>query len=47
MKNTELKAEAKRKYVECKNAYLKDMSKENWIAFCDTKKECMRLGVRI
>lgn len=34
-------------YKEKKNAYLQDMTPENWKAFCDAKIECMRLGVII
>lgn len=41
------KAEALETYKEAKKAYLEDMSNENWIAFCDAKRTCMLLGVRI
>lgn len=34
-------------YKERKQAYLTNMTKENWIAFCDAEMVCMRLGVRI
>lgn len=34
-------------YRETKEKYLNDMSKENWISFCDAKANCMRLGVII
>lgn len=34
-------------YKERKQAYLENMTKENWIAFCDAKMVCMRLGIRI
>jgi hypothetical protein len=30
-----------------KAAYLADQSKENWITFCDARRTCMLLGVRI
>ena len=45
MKTT--KIEALNKYKEAKKAYLEDMTNENWIAFCEAKRTCMRLGVRI
>lgn len=34
-------------YKEKKNEYLKNQTGENWIAFCDAKIVCMRLGIRI
>ena len=34
-------------YKEAKMNYLQDMNEENWIAFCDAKKECMLLGIII
>lgn len=34
-------------YKEAKKAYLEDMTNENWIAFCEAKRTCMLLGVRI
>lgn len=34
-------------YKEAKKAYLENRTNENWIAFCEAKTNCMRLGVRI
>ena len=34
-------------YKEAKKAYLENRTSENWIAFCDAKNACMKLGVRI
>ena len=34
-------------YKEAKKAYLENRTNENWIAFCNAKTNCMRLGVRI
>lgn len=34
-------------YKEKKNAYLQDMTPENWKAYCEAKTVCMLLGVRI
>ena len=39
--------EAKETYKAVKENYLKNRTNENWIKFCDVKKECMLLGVRI
>lgn len=41
------KTEALKRYKKAKEIYLNNMSKENWIKFCDAKADCMRLGVRI
>ena len=41
------KEEALRVYKEAKLRYLSDRSNENWISFCDARRICMRLGVRI
>ena len=41
------KAEALKNYKEAKAEYLKNMTNKNWIAFCNAKTNCMRLGVRI
>lgn len=43
----ESKKKALENYKKAKQAYIDNMSSENWIAYCDTKTECMRLGVRI
>lgn len=34
-------------YKEAKKNYLENRTNENWIAFCDAKTNCMRLGIRI
>ena len=34
-------------YKELKKAYLENRTNENWIKFCNAKKECMLLGIRI
>lgn len=34
-------------YKETKKTYLENRTNENWIAFCDAKRNCMRLGIRI
>lgn len=41
------KEEAKKKFKETKENYLKNPTNENWIKFCDAKIECRRLGVII
>lgn len=41
------KEEALRNYKETKKAYIDNSTKENWIAFCNAKTNCMRLGIRI
>lgn len=38
---------AKEAYKAAKESYLKNSTTENWKKFCDAKKECMLLGVRI
>lgn len=40
-------AAAKEAYKAAKENYIKNRTTENWIKFCDAKKECMLLGVRI
>ncbi|WP_370785417.1 hypothetical protein [Ruminococcus callidus] len=48
MKTLEEKKEiARSEYKETRKAYLADMSKENWLRFCEAKSKCMRLGVLI
>lgn len=34
-------------YKEAKNNYIANMTNENWIRFCDAKRTCMLLGMRI
>ena len=34
-------------YKEAKAAYLKNRTDENWKKYCDAKRNCMLLGVRI
>ena len=41
------KETALKDYKEAKKKYLENPTKENWIAFCDAKSVCMRLGIRI
>lgn len=41
------KNEAKRNYIEARNNYFENRTNENWIAFCDAKILCRRLGVLI
>lgn len=41
------KNEAKRNYIEARNNYMANRTNENWIAFCDAKILCRRLGVLI
>lgn len=41
------KMEARKEYKEAKENYFKNMSNENWIKFCDAKRNCRLLGVRI
>lgn len=41
------KEQALREYKEAKANYLKNMSNENWIIFCNCKSVCRALGVRI
>lgn len=42
---TEQKAQAKAAYKAAKARYMETASKADWIAFCDAKRLCMRLGV--
>ena len=41
------KENALKAYKEAKKAYLENMTRENWKAFCNSKIVCMRLGVII
>lgn len=41
------KADALDAYKAAKAAYLENMNSKNWIAFCNAKTNCMRLGFRI
>ncbi len=41
------KAEALKKYKEAKENVKANYNTENWVKFCNAKKECMALGVRI
>ena len=34
-------------YKEAKKNYLENKTNENWIAFCNAKSTCMKLGVII
>lgn len=44
---TQQKAQAKADYIAAKARYLTTGSKADWIAFCDAKIVCRRLGVII
>lgn len=46
MKTTD-KTTALENYINARNAYLENKTNENWIKFCDAKRNCMLLGVRI
>ena len=41
------KNDALMNYKEAKSNYLNNGSNENWIMFCNAKRECMLLGIRI
>jgi hypothetical protein len=41
------KEEAKRAYKEAKAAWQNDMSEANWCRFCEAKRVCRLLGIRI
>lgn len=41
------KAKALEIYKEAKKAYFENRTNENWITFCNAKRNCMLLGVRI
>lgn len=41
------KETALKNYKEAKKAYLENMSNDNWKVFCEAKRICMMLGVRI
>lgn len=41
------KADALKAYKEAKEEYLKNATRENWIRFCDRKRDCILLGVKI
>lgn len=41
----EQKANAKAAYIAAKKQYLQNMTKENWIKFCDAEILCAHLGV--
>lgn len=43
----EKKNEALETYKEAKKNYLENRNNENWERFCDAKRNCMLLGVRI
>lgn len=34
-------------YKKTRADYIKSPSKENWVKFCEAKRTCMLLGVRI
>lgn len=41
------KNESKRNYIEARNNYIENRTSENWVAFCNAKVLCRRLGVLI
>ena len=41
------KAKALNQYKETRAAYLENPSKENWIAFCNAKRDCRRFGIAV
>ena len=41
------KIEALETYKNAKKRYLETLSQSDWIAFCNAKRNCMLLGVRI
>jgi len=41
------KDKALNNYREAKIAYLENRTNENWVKFCNAKRECMLLGIRI
>lgn len=43
----EKKSEAIKEYKEAKQAYIENQSNENWIRFCNAKRNCMMIGCRI
>lgn len=43
----EQKENALKNYKEAKANYLENPTNENWLVFCDRKRNCMLLGVRI
>ena len=34
-------------YKNARDVYMNNITKENWIKFCDAKRICMLLGVKI
>ena len=43
----EQKAQARQIYIERKTTYLNNPTTDNFKKFCDAKRNCMLLGVRI
>ena len=41
------KEKALKDYKNAKIEYKKNMTPENWIKFCNARKKCMLLGVKI
>ena len=46
-KMNEKKNEALKAYKEAKNKWLENRNESNWKEFCEAKRACMLLGVRI
>ena len=47
MVNMTNKEEAKANYKATKAAWFENQTNENWIAFCNAKRVCRLLGIRI
>lgn len=43
----ERKNEALKNYKEAKKCYFETLDKKDWMKFCECKRICMLLGVRI
>lgn len=41
------KYKALKNYKEAKENYLQARTSDNWIKFCDAKRVCMLLGIRL
>ena len=41
------KAQTKEIYKQAKDKYLQTGSQEDWISFCEARRNCMLLGIRI
>lgn len=41
------KTKALEEYKKARENHMKNATNENWIAFCNAKRNCMLLGVRV